>query len=129
MVQSAGLAHSSASRQLPGLSGSGAAMRDGGGGNMQFSDAQYSAAGQATITEGRNRQVRRMVEAIGSRVLKLVRTAIGPIAISSLEIGKHRRLAESELALLRAACGEARSQKRPLKRSGAAGTSESPGRA
>ena len=54
MVQSAGLAHSSPSRQLPGLLGSGAAMRDGGGGNMQFSDAQRSAAGHAAITAGRN---------------------------------------------------------------------------
>lgn len=33
------------------------------------------------ITEGRNRQVRRMIEAIDSKVLKLVRTAIGPIQI------------------------------------------------
>src|SRR5450759_2106110 len=42
---------------------------------------------ELTITEGRNRQVRRMIEAVGSKVLKLVRTAIGPIAIGSLEIG------------------------------------------
>ena len=34
---------------------------------------------EMTITEGRNRQVRRMLEAVGSKVLKLVRTAIGPI--------------------------------------------------
>jgi hypothetical protein len=54
MVQSAALAHSSASRQLPGLLGSGAAMRDAGVGNMQFSAAQRSAAGQAAITAGRN---------------------------------------------------------------------------
>ena len=49
-----------------------------------------------TITEGRNRQVRRMVEAIGSKVLKLVRTAIGPIGIGTLEIGKFRDLTQDE---------------------------------
>ena len=51
---------------------------------------------QMTITEGRNRQVRRMIEAIGSKVLKLVRTAIGPIHIGDLQIGKWRRLTASE---------------------------------
>jgi 23S rRNA pseudouridine2605 synthase len=58
---------------------------------------------EITITEGRNRQVRRMVEALGSRVLKLVRTAIGPIRIGSLEIGKHRPLEPAEVKTLRAA--------------------------
>lgn len=52
------------------------------------------------ITEGRNRQVRRMIEAIGSKVLKLVRTAIGPIHIGDLKIGTHRLLTQSEVALL-----------------------------
>jgi len=55
---------------------------------------------EMTITEGRNRQVRRMVEAIGSRVLKLVRTAIGPIHIGDLQIGKWRKLTEEEVGLL-----------------------------
>lgn len=52
------------------------------------------------ISEGRNRQVRRMVEALGAKVLKLVRTAIGPIEIAGLEIGKHRALEPAELKLL-----------------------------
>jgi 23S rRNA pseudouridine2605 synthase len=52
---------------------------------------------EMTITEGRNRQVRRMVEALGSKVLKLVRTAIGPIRIGELPIGKWRNLTEEEL--------------------------------
>ena len=39
-----------------------------------------------TITEGRNRQVRRMVEAIDSKVMKLVRTAIGPIQIGEVRV-------------------------------------------
>jgi len=55
---------------------------------------------EITITEGRNRQVRRMVEALGAKVLKLVRTKIGNIQIGDLEIGKHRRLTREEIAEL-----------------------------
>ncbi len=60
---------------------------------------------EITITEGRNRQVRRMIEAVGSRVLKLVRTAIGSIRIGSLPVGKHRPLTSAELAMLAGAHG------------------------
>jgi 23S rRNA pseudouridine2605 synthase len=52
------------------------------------------------ISEGRNRQVRRMIEAVDAKVLKLVRTAIGPIGIGGLEIGKHRPLTAGERARL-----------------------------
>jgi pseudouridine synthase len=55
---------------------------------------------ELTITEGRNRQVRRMIDAVGSKVLKLVRTAIGPIRIGDLQIGKWRRLTEPEVRAL-----------------------------
>lgn len=55
---------------------------------------------EITITEGRNRQVRRMVEALGAKVLKLVRTQIGPIEIAGLEIGKHRALTAGEVRML-----------------------------
>jgi pseudouridine synthase len=55
---------------------------------------------EITITEGRNRQVRRMVEALGSKVSKLVRTAIGPLRIGDLQIGKWRLLTTSEVRLL-----------------------------
>jgi len=48
------------------------------------------------ITEGRNRQVRRMVEAIDSKVLKLVRVAIGPVRIADLEVGQWRELTVAE---------------------------------
>jgi pseudouridine synthase len=57
------------------------------------------------ITEGRNRQVRRMVEAVDSKVLKLVRTSIGPIEIGGLPIGKHRRLTAAEVGTLLRAAG------------------------
>lgn len=55
---------------------------------------------EITITEGRNRQVRRMVEALGSKALKLVRTGIGPLRIGDLQIGKHRRLTATEVKAL-----------------------------
>jgi len=49
------------------------------------------------ITEERNRQVRRTVEALGCKALELVRTAIGPLQIAKLEIGKRRRLTAAEV--------------------------------
>jgi 23S rRNA pseudouridine2605 synthase len=52
---------------------------------------------ELTLTEGRNRQVRRMIEALGSKVLKLVRTALGPIRIGDLPIGKWRHLTAGEV--------------------------------
>jgi pseudouridine synthase len=55
---------------------------------------------EITITEGRNRQVRRMVEALGARVLKLVRTGIGGIEIGGLELGKYRTLSKEEVRAL-----------------------------
>lgn len=54
-----------------------------------------------TIREGRNRQVRRMLEAVESKVLKLVRTQIGPIEIGDLVIGKHRPLKGEEVRMLK----------------------------
>jgi pseudouridine synthase len=61
--------------------------------------AKYTVL-EITITEGRNRQVRRMIEAVGSKVLKLVRTGIGPIRIGELPIGTHRSLDEREIRQL-----------------------------
>ena len=45
---------------------------------------------EITLTEGRNRQVRRMLEAVGSKVLKLVRVRLGPLTLEGLTIGKWR---------------------------------------
>jgi len=55
---------------------------------------------EITLTEGRNRQVRRMVEAVNSRVLKLVRVKVGRIAIGRLPIGKWRLLTPAEVTTL-----------------------------
>ncbi len=56
---------------------------------------------EIVLTEGRNRQVRRMVEALGAHVLKLVRVQVGGIPIGTLPIGKWRRLTQAEVARLR----------------------------
>jgi 23S rRNA pseudouridine2605 synthase len=57
---------------------------------------------ELTITEGKNRQVRRMCEAIGHPVLKLVRIRIGGLELGNLAIGQFRRLDTSELQKLNA---------------------------
>ncbi len=56
---------------------------------------------EITLTEGRNRQVRRMIEALGATVLKLVRVKIATIAIGALQIGKWRMLTDAEVRRLR----------------------------
>ncbi len=56
---------------------------------------------EITIREGRNRQVRRMLEAVGSKVLKLVRVRIGPLTLKGLQMGKWRELAPAEVIKLR----------------------------
>lgn len=61
--------------------------------------AKYSFI-EITLHEGRNRQVRRMIEAIGSKVLKLVRTQIGGLRIGDLRIGTYRELTHAEVAAL-----------------------------
>jgi 23S rRNA pseudouridine2605 synthase len=74
--------------------------------------ARYSFL-EITITEGRNRQVRRMVEALDAKVLKLVRTQIGPIAIAGLEIGKHRALTAEEVRMLIGSAAKNASTRKP----------------
>jgi 23S rRNA pseudouridine2605 synthase len=55
------------------------------------------------IREGRKRQVRRMVEAVGHRVIELERVAFGPLGLRGLEPGRSRRLSASEVERLRRA--------------------------
>jgi len=71
---------------------------------------------EVTLTEGRNRQVRRMVEALGAKVLKLVRVKVGPIAIGTLPIGQWRLLTPGEVAALMGTA--ARSGRRRIRGSG-----------
>jgi 23S rRNA pseudouridine2605 synthase len=61
------------------------------------------AALELTIHEGRNRQVRRMCEAVGHPVTRLVRTAIGPVRDRDLAPGSWRLLGPTEMHALYAA--------------------------
>jgi 23S rRNA pseudouridine2605 synthase len=56
---------------------------------------------EVVLREGRNRQLRRMAEAIGNRVTSLTRVRFGPIELGGLPEGAGRRLSESEVDALR----------------------------
>jgi 23S rRNA pseudouridine2457 synthase len=56
---------------------------------------------ELTITEGRNRQVRRMTAAVGFPTLRLVRYSIGPITLQGLLEGKAEPLSPEQVAQLR----------------------------
>lgn len=64
--------------------------------------APKSAVVRIAITEGRNRQIRRMAKAVGCEVEWLVRVAIGPIELEDLGIGEAREANAHELDALRA---------------------------
>ncbi len=58
---------------------------------------------EIVLREGRNRQVRRMVEAVGDRVVSLRRIGFGPLRLGELGEGSARRLSAAEIEELRAA--------------------------
>jgi 23S rRNA pseudouridine2605 synthase len=55
---------------------------------------------EIVLREGRNRQVRRMAEAIGNDVVALRRVRFGPVKLGTLPVGEARRLSEAEVASL-----------------------------
>jgi 23S rRNA pseudouridine2605 synthase len=61
-----------------------------------------------TIHEGRNRQVRRMLETLGHPVLALTRLRFGPLSLGALPVGASREATEREVRSLRAAAHSAR---------------------
>jgi 23S rRNA pseudouridine2605 synthase len=67
--------------------------------------ARQPASGmvELTIREGKKRQVRRMLEAVGHRVVSLERVAFGPLGLRGLEPGKSRQLSQREIERLRRA--------------------------
>jgi len=64
---------------------------------------------EIVLREGRNRQIRRMAEAVGNEVVVLRRVRFGPVALGDLSEGRARRLSDEEIESLRGAGGRARS--------------------
>ena len=60
---------------------------------------------EIVLREGRNRQVRRMLEAVGNEVMALRRVRFGPLRLGGLKEGAARRLSDNEIAQLREAAG------------------------
>lgn len=56
---------------------------------------------EIVLEEGRNRQIRKMCEAVGLEVARLKRTAIGPVKLGMLQPGKWRELKPDEMRAIR----------------------------
>ena len=57
---------------------------------------------EMTIKEGKNRQIRRMCEAVGLKLVRLKRTQLGPVKLGMLKPGAYRELSKSEINALQA---------------------------
>ncbi len=58
------------------------------------------------LTEGKNRQIRKMCEAVGLSVSRLKRTSVGGVKLGMLKPGEHKDLTDDEMRTLRAAMGK-----------------------
>ncbi|MBN2024573.1 MAG: rRNA pseudouridine synthase [Pirellulales bacterium] len=62
-----------------------------------------STALEMVLREGRNREIRRAMAKLGHKVLRLIRIAVGPVRLGTLEPGAYRRLSSAEITALRRA--------------------------
>jgi pseudouridine synthase len=91
-------------RMLKGLNCRGEKLRA-----LKVEPLRRTPAGQIgytlTLGEGRNRHIRRMMEVLECKVIRLLRVSVGPLRLEKLRTGEHRELAPSEVAELRKAVG------------------------
>jgi len=71
---------------------------------IRFRKSVPTAWLEISISEGMNRQVRRMTAAVGHPALRIIRMAIGPLRIDNLLSGQYRQLRSQEFRLLIEAC-------------------------
>jgi len=64
------------------------------------SKQKQSAVLEMVLTEGKNREIRRVLAKLGHKVMQLVRVAVGPIRLGKLASGEYRRLTPDEIASL-----------------------------
>jgi 23S rRNA pseudouridine2605 synthase len=90
-------------RGVPGRLTAGVALDDGQARAVTASlvgSRDGSAAIRVVMVEGRKREVRRMLEAVGHPVVRLVRTRIGPLRLEGLRTGQVRKLTVDEVRAL-----------------------------
>ena len=91
-------------RMLKGLNCSGETLRA-----LKVEPLKRMVALQSGYTlalgEGRNRHIRRMMEALGCKVVRLVRVSVGPLRLEKLRSGEYRELEEWDVERLRKAVG------------------------
>ena len=79
---------------------------------------------EMTIKEGRNRQIRRMCDAVGLEVVRLRRVSMGPVRLGMLPAGKYRELTPAEVSALRASAQKASTAQKGTPRSADGRTDE-----
>ena len=87
------------------------AERTGGANLTVVHRAREKTILDITLTEGRNRQVRRMLASVGHRVRRLTRTQLGPLRLKGLALGEWRELTPVEVSALKKAAGLGRRPK------------------